>query len=102
MSVKGATDDAAVAALTKPPLPKLERVDIYRPGLLGRGDKARFVEKFARLFVSPMEGLTMGRSIIRGFTGAAEPATSAAGPSVRYLDNSAIRAQAGEPDGCCS
>eukprot|EP00903_Cladosiphon_okamuranus_P010209 g9668.t1 len=38
---------------------------IWRPGLLGRGDKARGVEKMARFLVTPMPVETLGRAMVK-------------------------------------
>ncbi|CAM9895645.1 unnamed protein product [Laminaria digitata] len=37
---------------------------IWRPGLLGRGVKARGVEKMARFLVTPMPVETLGRAMV--------------------------------------
>ncbi|CAM9373987.1 unnamed protein product [Scytosiphon promiscuus] len=37
---------------------------IWRPGLLGRGDKARGVEKMARFLITPMPVETLGRAMV--------------------------------------
>lgn len=38
---------------------------IWRPGLLGRGDKARGVEKMARLLIRPMAVETLALAMVR-------------------------------------
>jgi oxidoreductase len=65
------------------------RVSIFRPGLLGRGDKARTVESIISCFVTPMPVKSVALAMIRDFLSPAAPSSQSSG-HVTVLHNGDI------------
>lgn len=80
LKTKGEADEATISL-------QLPKTSIFRPGLLGRGDKARTVESFASCFVTPMSVERVAKALLRD---ALESSPTSNAPSVQFFSNSDI------------
>eukprot|EP00128_Syssomonas_multiformis_P017110 Colp12_sorted_trinity150504_noHs@3773 len=75
---------------------KFTYTDIYRPGLLDRGEHARTIEKIGKFFMSGIPVSTVAQAMTKRALTAMRQSGTSAEPSVTVLSNKDIFAAAGE------